>query len=125
MTSAMWHRATVASVAAVILFSLLWETWLAPVRPGGSWLVLKVLPLCLLWVALVQRRFRAFQWLLLLLPWYFAEGVVRGFSETGRHSICAYAAAALSLVAIGAGLGYVRAMKRGYGAAFIRKSTRA
>jgi uncharacterized membrane protein len=112
MSSAQWHRFTVAGVAAVILFGMLWETWLAPLRPGGSWLALKVLPLCLLWPGLAQGKFRAFQWLLLVLPWYFAEGVVRGFSETGRHAACAYIAAFLSLAAVGAGLGYVHAAKR-------------
>lgn len=112
MRSASWHRLTVAMVAAVILFSVFWEMWLAPLRPGGSWLALKVVPLCLLWVGLVQGKFRACQWLLLLLPWYFAEGVVRGFSESGRHAACAYTAALLALAATGAGLGYVRSIKR-------------
>ena len=30
----------VGSLAALIVLSLAWELWLAPVRPGGSWLAL-------------------------------------------------------------------------------------
>jgi uncharacterized membrane protein len=107
-----WSRLTVATLAAFILYSVLWETILAPIRPGGSWLALKALPLFALWPAVAQQRLRALQWALLLLPWYFAEGMVRGFSETGRHALCAYGAAALALCAIGCGLGYMRALKR-------------
>ncbi len=41
------HTAAVASLAGLIAVSLAWELWLAPLRPGGSWLALKALPLCL------------------------------------------------------------------------------
>ena len=30
----------------LIIISLGWELWWAPLRPGGSWLALKALPLC-------------------------------------------------------------------------------
>src|SRR4051794_1984022 len=33
----------VGSLLALIVLGLAWELWLAPLRPGGSWLVLKVL----------------------------------------------------------------------------------
>jgi uncharacterized membrane protein len=59
----------------------------------------------------VRGRTRALQWALLLLPWYFAEGVVRGFSESGRHALCAVTAAALSLATVASGLAYVRLAK--------------
>ena len=36
---------TVASLLLLIALCIAWETVLAPLRPGGSWLVLKVLPL--------------------------------------------------------------------------------
>ena len=32
-----------ASLIALILLCAAWELWLAPVRPGGSWLALKAL----------------------------------------------------------------------------------
>ena len=45
------------SLLALIVLGLAWELWLAPLRPGGAWLVLKVVPLVLL-VAGVQRASR-------------------------------------------------------------------
>ena len=39
------HKAAVAALLALIVLCVAWELFLAPLRPGGSWLVLKVLPL--------------------------------------------------------------------------------
>jgi uncharacterized membrane protein len=108
-----WRRATVALLAALALLEIGWELWLAPLRPGGSWLALKSLPLLALWPGVAHGRTRALQWALLLLPWYFAEGVVRSFSESGRHALCASVAAVLSLATITSGLAYVRLAKPG------------
>ena len=91
-----WRRTTAALLATLALVEICWELWLAPLRPGGSWLALKALPLVALWPGVARSRIRALQWALLLLPWYFAEGVVRGFSESGRHALCAVTAAAVS-----------------------------
>jgi uncharacterized membrane protein len=106
-----WRRTTTALLATLALMEICWELWLAPLRPGGSWLALKALPLVALWPGVARSRTRALQWTLLLLPWYFAEGVVRGFSESGRHALCAATAAVLSVATIAAGLAYVRAAK--------------
>ena len=35
------------SLLALIALCLAWELVLAPLRPGGSWLALKALPLCI------------------------------------------------------------------------------
>ena len=106
-----WRRSTAALLAMLALVEICWELWLAPLKPGGSWLALKALPLVALWPGVVRSRTRALQWALLLLPWYFAEGVVRGFSESGRHALCAVTAAALSVATIASGLAYVRLAK--------------
>lgn len=107
-----WRRAAAATVLALALLELLWELWLAPLKPGGSWLALKALPLLALTPGVVRGRVRARQWTLLLLPWYVAEGVVRASSESGRQALCAGAAAALALAALAAGLGWFRAQAR-------------
>lgn len=107
-----WPRAAAASLLALALLELLWELWLAPLKPGGSWLALKAVPLLALTPGVVRGRVRARQWTLLLLPWYGAEGVVRAFSENGRQALCAGAAAALALAALAAGLGWFRAQGR-------------
>jgi uncharacterized membrane protein len=110
--SCRWRRAAAASLLALALLELLWELWLAPLKPGGSWLALKAVPLLGLTPGVAQGRVRARQWTLLVLPWYVAEGVVRAFSESGRQALCAGAAAALALAALGAGLGWFRARGR-------------
>ena len=110
--SARWRRAAAASLLALALLEVLWELWLAPLKPGGSWLALKAVPLLALTPGAAQRRVRARQWTLLVLPWYVAEGVVRAFSESGRQALCAGVAAALALAALAAGLGWFRAQGR-------------
>ena len=80
-----WRRTTAALLATLALLEICWELWLAPLRPGGSWLALKALPLVALWPGVARSKTRALQWALLLLPWYFAEGVVRAFSESGSR----------------------------------------
>jgi uncharacterized membrane protein len=107
-----WRRAAAASLLALAVLELLWEVWLAPLRPGGSWLALKALPLFAFLPGVAQGRLRARQWIALLLPWYVAEGVVRAFSDSGRQALCASAAAALGLAALAAGLGWFRAQDR-------------
>ena len=97
-----WHRLAVAAVAALIVVDLLWELWLAPLRPGGSWLALKVVPLALLWPALARGATRARQWLALILPLYLIESITRAMSESGRYAVVAAVATLLAFVAFGA-----------------------
>ncbi|HKW79433.1 MAG TPA: DUF2069 domain-containing protein, partial [Casimicrobiaceae bacterium] len=92
-----WRRGTVAALTALALLECLWELWLAPLRPGGSWLALKALPIFALLPGVARGELRARQWALLLLPWYVAEGIVRAVSESGRQALVAGAAAALAL----------------------------
>ena len=44
---ALTRTLAVGSLLGLIVLGLAWELFLAPIRPGGSWLALKVLPLCL------------------------------------------------------------------------------
>ena len=73
----------VSSLIGLIVLGLAWELWLAPLRPGGSWLVLKVLPLTLPLAGLLKNRMYTYRWLSLLVWLYFTEGVVRATSESG------------------------------------------
>ncbi|MDZ4075823.1 MAG: DUF2069 domain-containing protein [Hylemonella sp.] len=75
------RQLAVASLLGLIVLGLAWELWLAPLRPGGSWLALKVLPLCLPLAGLLKNRMYTYRWLSLLLWLYFTEGVVRATSE--------------------------------------------
>jgi uncharacterized membrane protein len=104
-----WRRATAALALTLGLFCILWEVWLAPIRPSGSWLALKALPLLLVVPGVARGDVRATQWLLLLLPAYLSEGLVRSFSEAGRYAACAYLETALTLAALVCGVRYVKA----------------
>lgn len=75
------YIATLFLICALIILGGAWERYLAPVRPGGSLLSLKVLPLLpILWGMLRQKK-RAFQWIVLLVWIYVAEGATRAWSD--------------------------------------------
>lgn len=79
----------VGSLLALIVLGLAWELWLAPLRPGGSWWVIKVLPLTLPLAGLLKHRMYTYRWLSLLVWLYFTEGVVRATSDQGLSAVLA------------------------------------
>lgn len=66
-----------ASLIALMVLCVLWEGWLAPVRPGGSWLTLKALPLLLPMFGILRAQRYTYQWTSMLSLLYVAEGVLR------------------------------------------------
>jgi uncharacterized membrane protein len=87
-----------ASLIALIFLCLAWELWLAPIRPGGSWLVLKTLPLLLPLMGILKGRRYTYQWAPMLVLAYFSEGVMRAWSDRGLSAWLAGAEVALSAV---------------------------
>ena len=71
----------VSSLLGLILVGLAWELWLAPLRPGGSWWAIKVLPLCLPLAGLLKHRMYTYRWVSLLVWLYFTEGAVRAWGD--------------------------------------------
>ena len=71
----------VASLLGLIALGLAWELWLAPLRPGGSWVALKVLPLCIPLAGLLKNRMYTYRWVSLMVWLYFIEGVVRAWGD--------------------------------------------
>ena len=69
------------SLLALIVLCLAWELVLAPVRPGGTWLAIKALPLCIPLAGLLKNRMYTYRWVSLLVWLYFTEGVVRAWSD--------------------------------------------
>lgn len=98
----------VASLLGLIVLGLAWELWLAPLRPGGSWLALKVLPLCLPLAGLLKNRMYTYRWLSLLLWLYFTEGVVRATSEPAPGAWLAMLEVLLSLALFAACVRHIR-----------------
>ena len=71
----------VCSLLGLILLGLLWELWLAPLRPGGSWWVIKVLPLCIPLAGLLKNRMYTYRWVSMVVWLYFTEGVMRAWGD--------------------------------------------
>ncbi len=98
----------VGSLLGLIVLGLLWELWLAPVRPGGSWLALKVLPLCIPLAGLLKNRMYTYRWVSLLVWLYFTEGVVRAYSDRAPSSYLALVEVLLCLTLFAACALHVR-----------------
>jgi uncharacterized membrane protein len=75
------RRLAVASLVGLIVLGFAWEMWLAPIRPGGSLLALKVLPLCIPLGGILKNRMYTYRWVSLLVWLYFTEGCVRAWSD--------------------------------------------
>ncbi|WP_231402309.1 DUF2069 domain-containing protein [Caenimonas aquaedulcis] len=102
----------VASLLGLIVLGLAWELWLAPLRPGGSWLVLKVLPLCVPLAGLLRNRMYTYRWVSLFVWLYFIEGVVRSTGDRPPSSWLAMAEIALCLALFAACVLHVRSRLR-------------
>ncbi len=113
MTARAACLAACASLIALIFLCLAWELWLAPLRPGGSWLALKALPLLAPLFGVLRGRVYTYQWALLLIPAYFIEGVVRAWSESGIAARLSQVEIALALTFFVSAISYVRAARRG------------
>ena len=98
----------VGSLLGLIVLSLAWELWLAPLRPGGSWLVLKALPLCLPLAGLLKNRMYTYRWVTLVVWFYFAEGVIRMNGDRWPSNAYAGIEVALCLVLFAASAMHVR-----------------
>lgn len=101
-----------ASLVALILLGLAWELWLAPLRPGGSWLVLKILPLLALLFGVLHGRLYTYRWASLVVWPYFAEGIMRAMTEPAPAALLAGTEIFLSLSLFVSAALYVRARLR-------------
>jgi len=105
-------NACVFSLIALIFLGLAWEIWLAPLRPGGSLLALKVLPLLAPLFGILRGRAYTFQWASMLVLAYFAEGVVRGWSEHGLSAQLALMQTLLATIFYVGSVTFVRTLPR-------------
>ena len=102
----------VAALLGLVLLSLAWELWLAPLRPGGSWLALKALPLCIPLAGLLKHRMYTYRWVSLLVWLYFIEGVVRAWGDPAPSRWLALAEVALCLLLFAACALHVKGRQR-------------
>jgi uncharacterized membrane protein len=100
-----------ATLVALMLLCLAWELWLAPLRPGGSFLALKVLPLVFPLRGILEGRRYTYQWSSMLILAYFTEGVMRAWGDRGVSQALAAIEVALSLVFFAAAVAFARATR--------------
>ena len=113
MSAALLRNLASASLIALIALCVAWELWLAPLRPGGSWLVLKVLPLLLPLFGILHGRVYTYRWSTLLIWLYFTEGTVRAWSDRSNSATLAVLEIALSLLFFAAAAWYTRKIPHG------------
>jgi uncharacterized membrane protein len=99
---------TAAALAALVVLCLAWELWLAPLRPGGSLLALKALPLVVALAGIFSGKRYTYQWSSMLILAYFAEGITRAWSEKGLSQNLAFFEVVLSLTFFAAAVSYAR-----------------
>lgn len=102
----------VGSLTALIFLCVAWELFLAPLKPGGSWLVLKALPLLAPLMGVLHGRRYTFQWSTLLIWLYAAEGATRAFTDRGLAAALAGAELALALAYFGFAVAWLRGSER-------------
>jgi uncharacterized membrane protein len=98
----------VASLLGLVALGLAWELWIAPLRPGGSWWAIKVLPLAFALPGLLRLRLYTYRWLSLLVWLYATEALVRGTTERPPGAALAWLQLVLALALFGACLWHVR-----------------
>lgn len=87
-----------ASLIALIFLNLAWELWLAPLKPGGSWLVLKAVVLLIPLMGILKGRRYTYQWMSMFILLYFTEGVMRAWSDKGLSATLGLIEVGLSAV---------------------------
>ncbi|MEQ1518564.1 MAG: DUF2069 domain-containing protein [Usitatibacteraceae bacterium] len=106
------HYAAIASLVALIALCIAWETFLAPLRPGGSWLMLKALPLLLPLFGILRGKRYTYQWASMFVLFYFTEGAVRAWSDRGLSANLALVEVALSVIFFLAAIYYARSTRQ-------------
>lgn len=101
------HTASTGLIALIAL-CLMWESWLAPLRPGGSWLILKAVPLLFPLFGILHGHRYTYQWSSLLIQLYLLEGLTRIISDSGITQWLAAIEILLSFIFLAATLAYCR-----------------
>ena len=105
-----WARLCLLGVILMILYGLLWEMKLYPLR-DGSLLWLKILPLIPLLPGLFQGRLRSLQWLTLIIWFFITEAIVRVTSDPAENFIWSCIWLGLSVSTLISAMGAVRKIR--------------
>jgi uncharacterized membrane protein len=102
-----------AAAAFVDLFILCvaWEWFISPLRPGGSWLILKGIPLLFAIPGIWKGKVYTMQWASMLILLYATEGLVR-ILESGANVWLALLETVLATIAFACLLIYLKPIKK-------------
>lgn len=103
----------IAAAAFIDLFILCvaWEWFISPLRPGGSWLILKGVPLLFAIPGIWKGKVYTMQWASMLILLYVTEGLVR-ILESGANFWLALLETALATIAFVCLLIYLKPIKK-------------
>lgn len=97
-----------ASLLVLILLAIAWEAVIAPLKPGGSLLILKAVPLLIPLFGILHGKRYTYKWASMFILLYFTEGVVRAWSDGGISSLLALVEIALSVIFFACTIFYAR-----------------
>ena len=107
------QRIAIFCLFGLFFLCLLWEIWLAPLKPGGTLLFLKALPLAFAMRGTLRGSLYTIQWASMLVLLYLMEGVVRVMSDPPGPSIAmAWVEIALATGFFFSSVFYVRPAKK-------------
>jgi len=99
-----------AAFIDLFILCVCWEWFLSPLRPEGSWLILKALPLLLPMRGIWKGKIYTMQWASMLILLYITEGLVR-ISESGWNFYLAILETLLATIAFICLLMYLKPIK--------------
>lgn len=81
-----WHALAFIAALVLCLHGVYWEWLGAPLRAGGTLLVIKVIPLAACLYGLWLGRLYVLQIVSMLVLLYMSEGVIRGMGDVGASA---------------------------------------
>ena len=101
----------VAAFVDLFILCVAWEWFISPLRPGGSWLIFKGIPLLFAIPGMWKGKVYTMQWASMLILLYVTEGLVR-ILETGANFWLALLETALATIGFICLLIYLRPIKK-------------
>jgi len=101
----------VAAFVDLFILCVAWEWFISPLRPGGSWLILKGIPLLFAIPGIWKGKVYTMQWASMLILLYVTEGLVR-ILETGTNFWLALLETVLATTAFVCLLIYLKPIKK-------------
>lgn len=101
----------VAAFVDLFILCVAWEWFISPLRPGGSWLILKGIPLLFAIPGIWKAKVYTMQWASMLILLYITEGLVR-ILENGANFWLALFETLLATIAFACLLMYLKPIKQ-------------